>query len=186
MASTKHCYDGSTGTRHDRMNWAPVVKRLRRDRRADPQLAEFNSFVQTLQWVDYDRPLWLAAAELWAEQRRRGRTHEDADLLIAAFTRRLRAATPAAASPRRTDRPLRRWTVCVLSSREVRGPEVRITAPRSYYYCVTNYGSPPCPHARHGRPRAKAQASRRYIVAMDSGTCRSGRTGSAPRGETSG
>jgi predicted nucleic acid-binding protein len=35
--------------------------------------------------------MWAAAAELWAEQRRRGRTHDDADLLIAAFTSRLRA-----------------------------------------------------------------------------------------------
>ena len=61
------------------------------DRRADRQLAEFNAFAQTLQWVDYDRAMWVAAAELWAEQRRRGRTHDDADLLIAAFTRRLRA-----------------------------------------------------------------------------------------------
>jgi tRNA(fMet)-specific endonuclease VapC len=83
-----------------------------RDRRADRQLAEFNTFVQTLQWVDYDRLMWVAAAELWAEQRRRGRTHDDADLLIAAFTRRLRAtlATNNTADFVDLDIPIVDWT----------------------------------------------------------------------------
>jgi len=31
------------------------------------------------------------AAQLWADRRRQGRPHDDADLLIAAFTRLLRA-----------------------------------------------------------------------------------------------
>lgn len=53
---------------------------------------ELHAFARTLQWVDYDRTMWVDAASLWADQRRRGRTH-DADLLIAAFTRRL-GATP--------------------------------------------------------------------------------------------
>ena len=60
-------------------------------RAADRQLDELNAFARTLQWVDYDRSMWLEAAELWAERRRHGRTYDDADLLIAAFTRGLRA-----------------------------------------------------------------------------------------------
>ena len=35
--------------------------------------------------------MWIDAARLWADRRRQGRPHDDADLLIAAFTRRLRA-----------------------------------------------------------------------------------------------
>ena len=82
------------------------------DRRANRQLAEFNTFARTLNWVDYDRPMWMAAAELWADQRRRGRTHDDADLLIAAFTRRLRAtlATNNTADFVDLDVPLVDWT----------------------------------------------------------------------------
>ena len=56
--------------------------------------------------------MWVAAAELWPEQRRRGRTHDDADLLIAAFTRRLRAtlATNNTADFIDLDVPLVDWT----------------------------------------------------------------------------
>lgn len=60
-------------------------------RRADRQLEELSAFARTLQWVDYDRAMWVEAARLWADRRRHGRTHDDADLLIAAFARRLRA-----------------------------------------------------------------------------------------------
>lgn len=60
-------------------------------RGADRQLEELNAFAGTLQWVDYDRAMWVEAAGLWADRRRHGRTHDDADLLIAAFARRLRA-----------------------------------------------------------------------------------------------
>ena len=42
-----------------------------RDRRADRQIAEFTAFAQTLRWIDYDRSMWVAAAELWAGERRR-------------------------------------------------------------------------------------------------------------------
>lgn len=60
-------------------------------RGADRPLEELNAFARALQWVDYDRGMWVEAAGLWAERRRQGRTHADADLLIAAFARRLRA-----------------------------------------------------------------------------------------------
>lgn len=73
--------------------YAPSTTEWRglRYRAADRQLQEFNAFARTLQWVDYDRPVWLEAAVLWADRRQQGRPHDDADLLIAAFTRRLRA-----------------------------------------------------------------------------------------------
>ena len=60
-------------------------------RGADRQLEELTAFARTLQWIDYDRAMWVDAAGLWANRRRHGRTHDDADLLIAAFARRLRA-----------------------------------------------------------------------------------------------
>jgi tRNA(fMet)-specific endonuclease VapC len=44
-----------------------------RYRAADRQLQEFNAFARTLQWIDYDRPVWVEAAVLWAERRQRGR-----------------------------------------------------------------------------------------------------------------
>ncbi len=83
-----------------------------RDRRAVRQLAEFTAFAQTLQWIDYDRSMWMSAAELWAEQRHRGRIHDDADLLIAAFTKRLRAtlATNNTADFIDLDVPIVDWT----------------------------------------------------------------------------
>lgn len=62
-----------------------------RYRGADRQVAELNTFARALQWIEYDRTMWVEAAGLWADQRRRGRNVDDADLLIAAFTRRLRA-----------------------------------------------------------------------------------------------
>ena len=60
-------------------------------RGADRQLDELAAFARTLQRIDYDRNMWTQAAELWAIRRQRGRTHDDADLLIAAFARKLRA-----------------------------------------------------------------------------------------------
>ena len=60
-------------------------------RDARRQLEDLDAFTRTLQWVDYERGMWIDAARLWADRRRQGRPHDDADLLIAAFTRRLRA-----------------------------------------------------------------------------------------------
>ena len=60
-------------------------------RDARRQLGELETFARTLRWVDYDRSMWTDAAQLWADRRREGRPHGDADLLTAAFTRRLRA-----------------------------------------------------------------------------------------------
>ena len=82
-------------------------------RGADRQLAELNALARALQWVDYDRTMWVEAARLWADQRRRGRTGDDADLLIAAFSRRLRATlvTNNTADFVELDLPIVDWTV---------------------------------------------------------------------------
>ena len=81
--------------RDDDLFMCPVVFyelwRGLRYRTANRQLTELQAFSRTLQWVEYDRVMWEDAAGLWADQRRRGRPCDDADLLIAAFARRLRA-----------------------------------------------------------------------------------------------
>ena len=79
----------------DDLDMCPVVfYELRRGlahRDARRQLEDLDTFVRTLHGVDYDRSMWTDAARLWSDRRREGRPHDDADLLIAAFTRRLRA-----------------------------------------------------------------------------------------------
>jgi len=56
------------------------------------QLREFDSLARMLVWVDFERPMWEAAARTWATSRSRGRPHDDdADLLIAAYASHLRA-----------------------------------------------------------------------------------------------
>ena len=79
----------------DDLYMCPVVfYELRRGleyRDARRQLDDLDAFTRPLQWRDYDRSMWTDAAQLWADRRRHGRPHDDADLLIAAFTRRLRA-----------------------------------------------------------------------------------------------
>ena len=84
-----------------------------RYRGADRQLRKLDAFARALQWVDYDRTMWVEAAGLWADQRRRGRTNDDADLLIAAFTRRLRATLVTNNTPdfADLDLPIVEWTV---------------------------------------------------------------------------
>ena len=56
--------------------------------------------------------MWVEAAGLWADRRRHGRTHDDADLLIAAFARRLRATLVTNNTADFTDRdvPVIDWT----------------------------------------------------------------------------
>src|SRR5260370_26648805 len=58
----------------------------------------------------------------------------------------------------------------------------------SYYYCVRKYHSVSGgrPQERQGSRCSSARARSSYAVAMDVGTWRSGRTGSAPRLETFG
>src|SRR6266436_6539356 len=58
----------------------------------------------------------------------------------------------------------------------------------TYYYCVKKHQPLPRsrPHEGQGRRCSSARARRAYAVAIEVGTCRSGRTGSAPRLETFG
>lgn len=84
-----------------------------RYRSAERQLEELAAFARTLQWVDYDRDMWTQAAELWAVRRQQGRAHDDADLLIAAFARKLRATVVTNNIPdfAGLDLPIVDWTV---------------------------------------------------------------------------
>lgn len=59
-------------------------------RDARRQLEDLDTFTRALKWVDYERAMWTDAARLWADRRRQGRPHDDADLLIAAFMFRRR------------------------------------------------------------------------------------------------
>ena len=61
-------------------------------RAAARQLTELNALAGTLLWVDFERPMWDDAADMWAMCRRTGRRQDDdADLLIAAYARGLAA-----------------------------------------------------------------------------------------------
>lgn len=61
-------------------------------RDARRQLADFKKLAAALRWGDMDRDIWDAAADAWADMRRRGQgISHDADLLIAAYARILGA-----------------------------------------------------------------------------------------------
>ena len=62
---------------------------LRRDARK--QLAFFEQLTQTLHWDDLQRADWNTAARLWAGEIAQGRPPQDADILIAAQSHRLKA-----------------------------------------------------------------------------------------------
>jgi len=83
---------------------------LRRD--ASRQLAAFEEMVRHLEWLDVERPHWDAAAALWAESRRVGSPINDADLLLAAQARQLRAVVVTDDDDfNRLDVPCENWTV---------------------------------------------------------------------------
>jgi len=67
------------------------VRRGLLERGASRQLGEFDALASTLIWEEFERPMWEGAASTWADCRRRGRPHDDADLLIAAYARHLQA-----------------------------------------------------------------------------------------------
>ncbi|HHH41637.1 MAG TPA: type II toxin-antitoxin system VapC family toxin, partial [Chloroflexi bacterium] len=67
------------------------IKRGLLKRDASRQLAAFEEMVRHLEWLDVERTHWDAAAALWAESRRAGAPINDADLLLAAQARQIRA-----------------------------------------------------------------------------------------------
>lgn len=73
----------------------PVVRyEIRRgllDKGATTQLKRFERLAADLIWAEFERPMWDEAADSWAARKRRGRSRQDADLLIAAYARTLRA-----------------------------------------------------------------------------------------------
>jgi len=73
----------------------PVVRyEIRRgllDKGATTQLKRFERLAADLIWAEFERPMWDEAANSWAACKRMGRSYQDADLLIAAYARTLRA-----------------------------------------------------------------------------------------------
>jgi tRNA(fMet)-specific endonuclease VapC len=66
----------------------PVVfYEIRRElviKNAVAQLTAFEALAEAMAWKEFSLPIWERASTLWAELRSRGRSHHDADVLIAA------------------------------------------------------------------------------------------------------
>jgi tRNA(fMet)-specific endonuclease VapC len=61
-------------------------------RAARRQLHVFERFASALEWRDVDGSFWNDLSAAWADLRRKGRSVQDSDLMIAVFARRLGAA----------------------------------------------------------------------------------------------
>ncbi len=48
------------------------------------QLAAFEKLVEAMTWKEFSARIWDRASDLWSALRARGRSHHDADVLIAA------------------------------------------------------------------------------------------------------
>jgi len=66
----------------------PVVfYEIRRElvfKQAAGQLSAFEKLVEAMVWTEFTAPIWNRASSLWSTLRARGRSHNDADVLIAA------------------------------------------------------------------------------------------------------
>lgn len=67
------------------------IRRGLLDKGVARQITDFDRLTADLIWVEVERPMWEDAANSWATDKRKGRPHQDADLLIAAFARVLQA-----------------------------------------------------------------------------------------------
>ena len=47
------------------------------------QLAAFEKLVEAMAWKEFSAPIWHRASRLWSTLRAQGRSHHDADVLIA-------------------------------------------------------------------------------------------------------
>lgn len=63
------------------------VRRGLLDKGAQAQLEALRSFVEPLPWLEFNRDIWTAAAEGWAQAKKTGSHREDPDLLIAYHAR---------------------------------------------------------------------------------------------------
>jgi predicted nucleic acid-binding protein len=74
----------------------PVVfYEIRRElviKNAVAQLAAFESLAEAMVWKEFNVAIWERASILWATLRSQGRSHHDADVLIAAHAIEYRAA----------------------------------------------------------------------------------------------
>lgn len=48
------------------------------------QLTAFEKLVEAMAWKEFSAPIWRRASKLWSTLRAQGRSHHDADVLIAA------------------------------------------------------------------------------------------------------
>jgi predicted nucleic acid-binding protein len=59
------------------------IRRILLARNAQMQLSALASLVAPLPWLEFNKEIWLLAAEMWASARSIGVHHQDPDLLIA-------------------------------------------------------------------------------------------------------
>jgi tRNA(fMet)-specific endonuclease VapC len=81
--------------RNSRFIVCPVVfYEIRRElvlKKAKVQLAAFEQLMGAMAWMDFTLAVWERASDLWSVLRARGRSHHDADVLIAAHALEHRA-----------------------------------------------------------------------------------------------
>jgi predicted nucleic acid-binding protein len=74
--------------RNSQFMMCPVVfYEIRRElvmKNAVAQLAAFENLAEAMVWKEFNLDIWERASNLWAALRSRGRSHHDADVLIAA------------------------------------------------------------------------------------------------------
>ena len=74
--------------RNSRFIMCPVVFfEIRRElviKNAAAQLAAFKELTEAMVWREFKAAIWERASQLWADLRSRGRSHQDADVLISA------------------------------------------------------------------------------------------------------
>lgn len=72
------------------------IRRILLARNAQVQLSALASLVAPLPWLEFNKEIWLLAAETWASARSMGSHHSDPDLLIACHARYFNAVVVTA------------------------------------------------------------------------------------------
>lgn len=75
------------------------------------QLAAFQALVDLMAWREFNTSIWNRACDLWSTLRAEGRSHHDADVLIAAHALHYGAVVVSANMPhfRTTGVPIENW-----------------------------------------------------------------------------